>query len=464
MDRAIILAAGEGTRMKSKKSKVLHSIIDRPIIEYIMDAARESLDDLLVIVGNNEKEFVEKYPDVKTKKQEIGSNIPYGTGYACLLALEEIDDDGDLVVLAGDTPLIKAETIKKLLKTHKENDNSATVLTCEMDNPYGYGRIVRENGKFEKIVEHKDASEEELKIKEINSAIYAFKTGEIKKAIKKLDVDNAQGELYLTDVIGIFSKEGKNISTYKLDPCNKDEIRGINDRIQLSQAEGIMRDRINQAWMKKGVSMQNPSSIFIGKDVEIGTDTSIGQNVSIYGNTKIGENCIIKSNSTIVDSILESDVTIDNSVIEKSYVEEGADIGPFSHLRPNARLGKKVHIGNFVEVKNATMGEGSKAGHLAYVGDTDVGKNVNIGCGAIFVNYDGKFKHRSVVKDNAFIGSNSNIIAPVTVEEEGYIAAGSTITKNVGIGDLSIERAEQKNIKGYVEKKKARDKLKEEKK
>lgn len=453
---SIILAAGEGTRMKSKTSKVLHPIINKPVLEYILEACEGAgVEKNVILVGKNEERVRERFGDrAEYEKQEIGPEFPYGTGYAAQLGLKHIADEDTVVVLCGDTPLIREETIEALLKQH--GDAVATVVTADLPDPSGYGRIDKdEEGNFLGIVEHKDCDERQLAITEINVGMYVFQAGELRKALEKIDTENAQGEIYLTDVFAIFREEGKPIQTFEMEDF--EEGFGINSRVQLAEAEKIMQKRINNYWMQQGVTLENPDTIFIQKGVQIGNDTKICQNVKIYGDTVIGEDCLIESGSRIVDCKIGNGVKIYESVLEKSVVEDGADLGPFAHLRPKAHIGKKVHIGNFVEVKNATLGEGTKAGHLAYVGDADLGSGINIGCGAIFVNYDGVFKHRSVVKDGAFIGSNSNIIAPVTIEKEGYIAAGSTITKDVPEGVLAIERAEQSNIEGYVERKKKRD-------
>ena len=460
MVKGIILAAGEGTRMKSDTSKVLHTLLSKPLIYYVVKEAKKVCDEIIIVANEkNEADIKKIFPDIKTVIQKVGDEYPYGTGYAASIALEGIkEDDGICIVLSGDVPLLRGETLEEMVSKHKKNGNSSTVLSCEMNDPSGYGRIVfGEDKKFKKIVEDKDANIEELNIKEINSGIYSFNIAELKKFIEELDMDNSQGELYLTDLIEILVENNLKVDTYKLDFKDYEQIMGINNKLQLSEVEDIMRKRINEKYMLGGVILENPNTITIEEGVEIGKDTRIGQNVSILGKSKIGSFCHIKSNSRIENSTLENNVVIDSSVIEDSYIEEGADVGPFSHLRPKAHLGKNVHIGNFVEVKNANVGENTKAGHLAYVGDADIGSNVNIGCGAIFVNYDGTFKHRSKIGDHAFIGSNANIVAPVTIEDYGYIAAGSTITKDVQKGYLAIERANQANIEGYAEKKAARD-------
>lgn len=456
MIKTIILAAGEGTRMKSNKSKVLHKLLNREILSYVIDASKIEDSQTIVIGGKNKTYIEENYQGLLVKEQKIGDEYPYGTGYAVSLALDLIEDEDNVLVLNGDIPLIKKTSIEKFMEFHKENNNACSVLSCLLENPKTYGRIVRDNDNlFHKIVEDKDASPEELKINEINTGIYAFKGKDLKESIKLIDSKNSQNELYLTDCIQILKNNGKKVNAFiGEDPS---EFYGINNKKELARAEKILRKRVNDAYMEDGVIMETPDIITIQPGVEIGKDTVISGLVKILGKTKIGENCYIEGSTRIVDSEISENVKIDNSIIEESKVGKNTDIGPFSHLRPKADLGENVHIGNFVEVKNSTVGKGCKAGHLAYIGDADLGENINVGCGVIFVNYDGKFKHRSIVEDGAFIGSNSNLVAPVKVYKEGYVAAGSTITKDVEEGALSIERAEQKNIAGYVEKKKKKD-------
>lgn len=461
---AIILAAGEGTRMKSSRSKVLHTLINKPMIQYVIDSVTKAqINKKILIVGKNREE-IEKIAskDILLRTQEIGEGIPYGTGYAVMQGMDDVEDNSTVVVLTGDTPLILPETLKNLVEAHEKAGSVATVLTAIARDPKGYGRIVKDaQGNLEEIVEEKDATEEQKSIHEFNSGIFVFNSMALKEGLKELKTDNVQGELYLTDVIKIFRGRGEKVSTYLLP--DEMEVFGINSKYQLSIAEEIIRERINKQYMLDGVIMENPSTIYIEEGVKIGKDTRVCSNTKILGNTSIGENCLIESGSRIVDSIVEDDVKIDCSVIEKSHIKKGADIGPFAHLRPNSVLGEGVHIGNFVEVKNSNVGNGTKAGHLAYIGDAELGERINVSCGVIFANYDGKNKHRTIVEDDAFIGSNVNLVAPVHVEKEGYVAAGSTITKDVSKGALAIERANQKELKDWVARKKVRDQIKEEK-
>lgn len=455
MNISIILAAGEGTRMKSKSPKVLHKVCGKPILEYVINACNGAkVEKTIAVVGHGGdlvKEYFKENPII-FKSQPIDEGAPYGTGFAVMQAMDYIEDDSTVVILCGDTPLITESTINRLLDYHNENNFDGTVLTAILDDPTGYGRIVREkDGDILKIVEQKDATDKEKEIKEINSGIYCFNGRLLKYALGKIDDNNAQREYYITDVIGILKKEGYRIGANII--SDSTEIYGVNSRVQLAYSEDVMRSRINDYHMMNGVTMINPGNTYIEASVKIGRDTIIYPGVSLEGNTEIDEDCIIRQNSRIIDSVISRGVSIESSTIEKSFVDEDCHIGPYAHFRPNSKIGKNVKIGNFVEVKNSTIEDNSKAGHLAYIGDADVGHDVNIGCGVVFVNYNGKEKFRTTVGDNAFIGSNANLVAPVIVEDWGYVAAGSTITKEVPEGALSVARGMQRNIEGWVEKK-----------
>ncbi|WP_313791015.1 bifunctional UDP-N-acetylglucosamine diphosphorylase/glucosamine-1-phosphate N-acetyltransferase GlmU [Peptoniphilus equinus] len=441
--------------MKSKKPKVIHEILGKPMLGYVIDAARSSHSDRISIVIGHGKELIQERfenAEVTFRNQPIGEGEPYGTGFAVMQALDDFQDDDTVLILTGDTPLITAETLEGLADYHERGHFACTILTADMNNPTGYGRIVRNDAAdIMAIVEEKDASAKEKIIREINSGIFAFQGKALREALGHLNTDNASGELYLTDVVEYFSQQGERIGGFKL--CNNLEIHGINSRDALAKATEYMQRRVNAHYMKEGVTMIAPDTIVIEDGVVIGRDTVIYPGAILQGQTVIGEDCTIYGNTRIVDSVIGDDVTIDNAFIESSHVGDHTTVGPYAHLRPKSNVGCHVKIGNFVEVKNANFGDGSKAGHLAYIGDADVGENVNVGCGVVFVNYDGKNKYRSTVADGAFIGSNANLVAPVTVEKNGYIAAGSTITSDVKADQLAVERAPRRDVDGWVSRK-----------
>lgn len=452
---SVILAAGEGTRMKSKLPKILHKICGKPLLEYVIYSCDKiNVDKDVVIVGHGGEVVKEYFKDSSLifKSQPIYEGAPYGTGFAVMQAVDEIPDESVVIILYGDTPLITEETIQKLLDFHKSGNYDATVLSAIFENPKGYGRIVRDGeGNILKIVEDKDATISEKEIQEINSGMYSFNGKALKYALTKIENNNSQNEYYITDVIRILNDEKYNVGVYLAD--DPIEVSGVNSRLELAFCEKIMQKRINEKLMLDGVTIIDPDNTYIQKDVIIGQDTIIYPGVILEGRTTIGEDCIIKGNTRIIDSQISDRVYIESSVIELSTVGNDCHIGPYSHLRPKSNLGKNVRIGNFVEVKNSTIMDNSKAGHLAYIGDAKVGKCVNVGCGVVFVNYNGREKFQSIIGDYAFLGSNSNLVAPVLVKDWGYVAAGSTITKDVGEGDLSIARAHQVNKEGWVEKK-----------
>lgn len=452
---SVILAAGEGTRMKSKSPKVLHKVCGKPLLEYVMNSCKKlNVNKNIVVVGHGGERVKEYFEDYSCifKTQPIYEGAPYGTGFAVMQAIDEVPDDSIVTILYGDTPLITKDTVEKLLDFHKAGNYDATVLSAIFENPKGYGRILRsDEGNILRIVEEKDAKESEKAIKEINSGMYSFNGKALKYALSKIDNNNSQKEYYITDVISILNNEGYNVGVCLMD--NPIEIYGVNSRLQLAYCEKVMQKRINEKLMLDGVTIIDPDNTYIEEDVVIGSDTIIYPGVTLEGVTTIGEDCVIRGNTRIIDSNISDRVYIESSVIESSTVGYDCHIGPYSHLRPDSHLGQNVKIGNFVEVKKSTIMDNSKAGHLAYIGDAQVGSNVNVGCGVVFVNYNGRDKFNTIVGNHAFLGSNSNLVAPVEVKDWGYIAAGSTITKEVGEGDLSIARAHQVNKEGWVEKK-----------
>lgn len=447
MFTSVILAAGMGTRMKSQSPKVIHKVCGKELVKWVIDASKKAGADEVVAVIGHKAELVR--PLIENDARIAVQAEQLGTGHAVMQAAEFIKAAKDcVVVLNGDTPLIKPETIEEAVSYHKSQGNSATVITAELDDATGYGRIVRgEDGAVLKIVEQKDASEEEKAIKEINSGMYVFDSAALTDALAKLTPNNAQGEYYLTDTLEILRGEGRKIGGFTI--SDNDEIRGINNRVQLSEAEEIMQKRINRRHMENGVTIINPSSVFIGAEVEIGEDSIIASNVTLCGGTKIGKGCTVEMGCRIENSVLCDGVHVLNSVILNSEVGEDTSVGPFAYIRPNCKVGKNVKVGDFVEIKNAVIGDGTKISHLTYLGDSDIGKNVNFGCGTVTCNYDGKDKFRCTIGDNVFVGCNANLVSPVTLHDGAYIAAGSTITDDVESGVLAIARARQVNKDGW---------------
>ena len=452
--KAIILAAGKGTRMKSKYPKVVHKVCGKEMVNHIIDVSKKSgVKDVVTILGHESEVVKNILPEdtmIAMQTEQLG------TGHAVKMAKGYINDEDTIVILCGDTPLIKEETLKRLFDYHIENEYTATVLTTKVENPTGYGRVIRdENGDLLKIVEQKDGNAEELAVNEINSGIYCFKGQMLRESLDLLDNNNAQGEYYLTDTIKILRDKGFKVGAFN--GSTIEELMGVNSRVELAKAESLMRKRINELHLVNGVTIIDTEATYIEADVKIGSDTIIYPGVMLHGNTKIGSECIIGMNSSITNSVIGNNTEVKNSTIIDSTVGENTTVGPYAYLRPKSNIGNNVKIGDFVEVKNATIGDNSKASHLSYIGDAYVGKDVNIGCGVVFVNYDGKNKFKSEVKDGAFIGSNSNLVAPVVIEEKGYIATGSTITDDVPQGALAVARERQVVKEGWVEKKAKRD-------
>lgn len=452
MFTSVILAAGMGTRMKSKMSKVLHKVCGKPLSKWVIDASEAAgADKVCAVVGHKAETVKEVLGDVCEFALQAEQK---GTGHAVMQAIDVIKNSkGEVVILNGDTPLITAETINKAIEYHKNNGNQATVITAILDDATGYGRIVRDNdGSVLKIVEQKDASEEEKKINEVNSGMYVFDAQSLVYALDKITPNNAQGEYYLTDTLEILLSAGKKIGGYAI--SDNDEIRGINDRVQLNEAEKIMQKRINEYHMRNGVTMRNPESVYIEDGVEIGNDTEICQNVTIKSGTKIGSDCVIGSGSMLDRAVIHDGVDVLSSVILESEVDEGTHVGPFAYIRPNCHVGKEVKVGDFVELKNSNIDDGTKISHLTYIGDSDVGKRVNFGCGTVTCNYDGKKKYRTTIGDDCFVGCNTNFVSPINVGDGVYIAAGSTITEDIPENSLSIARARQVNKEGWKDKRK----------
>ena len=445
----IILAAGKGTRMKSNLPKVLHKVCGKPMLEHVIDAARGAGSEReIVVIGSGADEVKKAITDVEFALQAE----QLGTGHAVKMAKDKITDmEGTVMILCGDTPLISAELLEKFIENHEQTKATATVLTAMMPDATGYGRIVRnQSGSVDKIVEHKDATEEELQIHEVNSGMYCFDVKALFDSLEKVTNDNAQGEYYLTDVLGIIRSQGLLINAFVTNAFT--QILGINSRYQLATAERILRQRKNIELMDSGVTILDPDSTFIDYDVEIGRDSTILPFTYLETGTKIGENCSIGPNCRLQNTKIGDNVTMQFVYSHDAEVDDDVIIGPYVHLRPGTKINKKVKIGNFVEVKNSNIGEGSKLPHLQYIGDTDMGTNVNIGCGTVTCNYDGKKKYRTTIGDNVFVGCNTNFVAPVTVNNGAYIAAGSTINQDIPENNFAIARARQVNKADWKDK------------
>ena len=446
---AVILAGGQGKRMKSNKPKALCEVLFKPMIDWTIDAARSAkVGDICVVTGHLH-EMLEEHLAGETKTVFQAERL--GTGHAVMQAVKFIEEfkGGNTLILNGDCPLMDADTIKGALNYHEKLDNAVTVISAEVENPFGYGRIIRDAGGFlSEIVEEKDASAKQREINEVNSGAYWFKTDVLLEALGQITNKNKQHEYYLTDCIEIAIKAGLRTSAYAAE--NSDVVLGANDRIQLLDLNDKLRYKFLQEQMLEGVDIPCSEGIIIGPDVVIGQDTRILPGTVLLGETKIGKNCVIGPNSYLTDCVVGSDVVLDNVVADSSKIGTGCDLGPFVHLRPGSKIGKEVHIGNFVEIKNSTIDDGTKVSHLTYVGDSDLGKNINMGCGCVTVNFDGQNKHRTVIGDGTFIGCNTNLISPVKLGKYAYTAAGSTIYEDVPDYSLAIARNRQENKIGWV--------------
>ena len=447
---AIILAAGQGTRMKSKLYKVLHPILGRPMIQYVIEALKPAKVEKLVTVIGHGAEKVKS--EIGNESQFVLQEEQLGTAHAVMQAEKILENkSGTTIVVCGDTPLITAETFDKLFEYHERSGAKATVLTTNITDPTGYGRIIRsESGDVERIVEHKDASDEEKTVKEINTGTYCFDNEALFSALKKVNNDNVQQEYYLPDVIEILKSQNEKVSAF-ITEDDKETI-GINDRIALSHAENIMKIRINEMHLKNGVTIMDPNNTYIGPDVTIEQDVVVYPGSMLMGDTHIETNTVIGPNTEIENCTIGQDTVIKQSVLKDSNIGREANIGPFAHIRPETTVGNEVRVGNFVELKKSVIGDNTKVPHLSYIGDANLGKGINIGCGTVTVNYDGTDKHVTTIEDNAFIGCNSNLVAPVTIKKGSYVAAGSTITDDVPIDSLAIARSRQTNKEGYVAK------------
>jgi len=452
---SIVLAAGQGTRMKSKLHKVLHQVAGKPMIGHVVSLLQSIDTEEIVVVVGHKSEDVKNY---------LGNQVKYvmqeqqlGTAHAVLQADAILKNKkGTTLVVMGDTPVISLDTINALLHTHQESKASATILTTELNPPTGYGRIIRdENGLVMSIVEQKDATTDQAKITEVNTGTYCFDNEKLFEALAKVDNNNTQGEFYLTDVVEILRSNNDKVMAYQT--LDAQETIGINDRVALAEAEQVLQRRLVEAHMKAGVTVIDPNRTYIESDVVIAPDTIIYPNTYLKGNTVIGSECTIGPGVDFKDMQVGDGVTVTHSVALSSVIESNTIVGPYAYIRPGSNIGENVKIGDFVEIKNSSIGKGTKVPHLSYIGDATLGENINIGCGTITVNYDGVKKHRTEIGDNSFVGCNTNLVAPVSLGKDVYVAAGSTITDDIPDLSLAIARERQVNKEGYV--KKIREKL-----
>jgi len=441
--------------MKSRLPKVLHSLVGRPLIEHVLQAADAISPSTVTLVIGHGAESVRAATGSRPNIGFVVQEPQLGTAHALQQAEARLaGKQGTVVLLSGDVPLLKGSTLRRLVEAHQAANAAATVVTAVVERPYGYGRIVRTRGRIARIVEERDASPDVRQIREINGGIYAFDLAPLFDALRGIAAQNAQGEYYLTDLVAIYRRRKLPVETLVVD--NPQEIRGINSRTELAEVSRIVRQTKNEELMAAGVTIVDPATTYIDPDVEIGPDTVIHPGVAIEGQSRIGAACEIHSHVRIVGSeIADKSVILNFCLIIGSRIAEGASVGPFAHLRPESVVGERAKIGNFVELKKTTMGAGSKANHLAYLGDATIGERVNVGAGTITCNYDGTKKYPTIIEDGAFIGSDSQLIAPVRVGKGAYVAAGSSITEDVPDGALGIARGRQSNVDGWVERRKA---------
>ena len=455
----LILAAGLGTRMKSGLAKALHPLAGRPLVAHALTVANGIGPERVVVIVGHQAEQVTAAVEAQGAEIVLQQE-QLGTGHAVLQARQAIDRaNGPVMILCADTPLLTSGTLRDLAELHVKTRSAITLITARVENPYGYGRVVRGSSGVMKVVEEKDATARQRKITEVNAGIYCFDRSFLSDALDRLDRNNAQGEYYLPDAIALARRKQRRVSALVCDDPR--EVLGVNTRKDLSVAEAVLRDRVNTAWMLAGVTLVDPDSTFIGSDVVLGRDTVLYGNVRIEGKSRIGERCTVYPGSRIADSVIGDRVTVkDCSIIEESEIESEAAVGPFAHLRPGAVISERARIGNFVEVKKSIIGKGSKANHLSYIGDATVGSDVNIGAGVITCNYDGFQKYRTVIEDGVFVGSDAQLVAPVRIGKGAVVAAGATITKDVPPDALAISRVPQAVREGFASR---RRKLKQKK-
>lgn len=448
----VVLAAGEGKRMKSTLPKVLHPLLGRSLLGHVLAAAADlAADRTLVVVGTGAEQVSAHLAEIAPKATPVRQTEQRGTGHAVrtALAADRVPDSGTVVVLYGDTPLLRAATVTGLVEAHEASGAAATLLGAEVDDPTGLGRIIRDAaGGLARIVEERDATREQRAIREINAGVYAFDAALLPAALAALDTRNDQGEEYLTDVPGALVAAGHPVTVYTApDPV---ETRGCNDRVELAELRAILRDRINTGWMRAGATLLDPATTWIDVTASLGVDAVVDQNTQLRGATVIGAGAAVGPDVTLIDTVVGNGAEVVRAHAVQAVIGPGAQVGPYASLRPASRLAAGAKVGTFVETKNAEVGPGAKVAHQAYVGDATIGAKANIGAGTIFVNYDGMAKHRTDVGEAAFVGSNSNLVAPVTVADGAYVAAGSTITTGVPAGSLGVARGRQHNVEGWV--------------
>lgn len=445
---AVIVAAGQGTRMKSDLLKVMHPIAGRPMLGHVVDNCRKASINRIVVIAGFQRDRVFEY---------LGDTVSYaiqepqlGTGHAVLQAESVLaDTQGDVLVIYGDNPLVGADLITRLVSAHREAGAAATLLTAQVSNPGHMGRVLRDShGCFQRVVEFRDATPAEQGVKEIASGIYVFRRPDLFQMLWQIKPANAQGEYYLPDVLDVFQKRGDVVQAVNI--ASADDVLAPNDRRQMADAEAVLRRRILEQLMDSGVTVVDPAHTWVGADVSVGRDTTLLPGTHLESDTIIGERCVIGPGTRIVGSRIGSGSSVEMSVVEQSRVAEGCRVGPFAHLRAGCELGRGVEIGNYAELKNARVGPGVKIHHHSYLGDAEVGQQANIGAGVITCNYDGSRKHRTEIEDGAFIGTNVNLVAPIRIGKGAYVAAGSTVTSDVPAGALAIARTRQENKQGYV--------------
>lgn len=453
----VILAAGKGTRMKSRRPKVLHPLAGLPLLHHVLRTAAAVTPATTVLVVGHQGDELRASVSSFTALEIVVQEPQLGTGHA-LLQVEPIlaGQSGTLVLLSGDVPLLEPSTVEALVEHHERTGAAATIVTAVLQHPFSYGRIVRREGRLVRIVEERDASPEQRRIKEVNTGIYAFALEPLFEAIRSISAENAQGEYYLPDLVSLYRRRGLGVETLLVD--NPSEVRGVNSQRELAELATVLRHARNEELMAAGVTLIDPATTYIDVEVEVGADTIIHPNVYLEGRTRIGPACEIQAGVRIVDSTVGQGTTVRNyCVIQGATIAGGAVLGPFAHVRPESQVGEGARVGNFVELKKTTLGAGSKANHLSYLGDASIGSGVNIGAGTITCNYDGRQKHETVIEDDVFIGSDSQLVAPLRVGQGAYVAAGSSVVEDVPAGALAIARGHQVNKEGWAAQRKTRE-------